>query len=180
MSILIERLFAVHDALDNAGIPHAVGGAIALAYCTKNPRGTRDLDLNIFLGVDAAEEVLAALPAPVGYSSDDVEKVREVGQVRLWWGETPVDLFFNNLPLHEDVAAGKVLVQLEGKEIPVLDAASLVIFKAMFDRTKDWADIEEIFRHDPDAVAKAATKVSDLIGVDDHISRRLNGMVGQI
>jgi len=45
MSKIREMLWAVHDALERADIPRAVGGgAIALAYCTLRPRGTRDLD----------------------------------------------------------------------------------------------------------------------------------------
>ena len=49
MSALGERLLAVHDALDGAGMPHAIGGAIALGYCVVEPRGTRDLDVNVFV-----------------------------------------------------------------------------------------------------------------------------------
>lgn len=177
MTVLVERLFAVHDALDQAGIPHAVGGAIALAYCTKDPRGTRDLDLNVFVGVEAAEQVLAALPDPIEWSPDDVGMIKRTGQVRLRWEETPVDLFFNNLPLHEEVAKGQVTVQLEGRQIPVLDGSALVVFKAMFDRSKDWVDIEEIFNHDPVAAAEGAARITELIGPDDHISKRLNELV---
>ena len=53
MSELVEKLFAIHDSLTEASIAHAFGGAIALAYCVEEPRGTRDLDVNIF--VDAAK-----------------------------------------------------------------------------------------------------------------------------
>jgi hypothetical protein len=49
MSALGERLLAVHEALDQAELPHAFGGAIALGYCVVEPRGTRDLDVNVFL-----------------------------------------------------------------------------------------------------------------------------------
>ncbi len=34
MSVLAKRLLAIHDALSSARVPHAFGGAIALAYCT--------------------------------------------------------------------------------------------------------------------------------------------------
>lgn len=174
---MIERLFAVLDALDAAGIPHAVGGAIALAFCTKNPRGTRDIDLNVFVGVDKADSVLASLPSEVSHGPEDVRTIRDTGQVRLSWGETPVDLFFNNLPLHQEVAAGKVTVPLEGREIPVLDASSLVVFKSMFDRARDWVDIQDILEHDPAAVTDATKRVSELLGADDPISQRLDRMI---
>ncbi|MDQ1395101.1 MAG: hypothetical protein QOG64_360, partial [Acidimicrobiaceae bacterium] len=45
MPSLAERLLVVHAGLDGARIPHAFGGAIALAYCTEEPRGTRDIDV---------------------------------------------------------------------------------------------------------------------------------------
>lgn len=57
MSVLAERLLAVHDALADARLPHAIGGAIALGYCTEEPRGTRDLDVNVFV---AQRRVLAS------------------------------------------------------------------------------------------------------------------------
>ena len=60
MSVLGQRLLAIHEALTGGGIPHAFGGAIALAYCTEEPRGTRDLDVNVFVEPAAAESVLAA------------------------------------------------------------------------------------------------------------------------
>ncbi len=42
MSQLGDRCSAVHDGLARAEIPHAIGGAIALGYCTLEPeaRGT--------------------------------------------------------------------------------------------------------------------------------------------
>ncbi len=65
MSLLGQRLLEIHDALSDAGLPHAFGGAIALAYCTQEPRGTRDLDVNVFIDPARAGEVFAALPDAV-------------------------------------------------------------------------------------------------------------------
>ncbi|MHB8513372.1 MAG: nucleotidyl transferase AbiEii/AbiGii toxin family protein [Actinomycetota bacterium] len=59
---LAEAVFALHDSLATARIPHAFGGAIALAYCINEPRATRDIDLNIFVGLDRVDETIAALP----------------------------------------------------------------------------------------------------------------------
>lgn len=177
MSPLIAKLLAVHAAFEEAEIPHAVGGAIALAFATRDPRGTRDLDLNVFLKPDQAARVLAALPAGIEWSDADVEEIQRTGQVRLWWDDTPVDLFFNNLPLHEDVARGRVIVPLAGEQIPILDAGSLVIFKAMFDRPKDWVDIEEILVHDRGAVIDALERITSLIGAEDPISLRLKALL---
>ena len=104
MSELGDLLFAVHESLEQAGIPHAVGGAIALAYCTLDPRGTRDLDFNVFVGPERARDVFAALPDGVEVSGERLERLERDGQVRLRSGTTPVDLFLSVLPFHDDVA----------------------------------------------------------------------------
>ena len=48
MTTLVEKVLALSEALTAAGVDHAFGGAIALAYCTEDPRGTRDVDVNAF------------------------------------------------------------------------------------------------------------------------------------
>lgn len=173
MTELVEKLFAVHDALMAAGLAHAFGGAIALAYCVDEPRGTRDLDVNIFTSAENAERVLGALPAGVKVTEGDVEAVLRDGQARLYWDGTPIDVFFNNHPFHEEVAEGVVWVPLEGREIPVLDCASLVVFKALFDRTKDWADIEAIVESFPAQAGAGAAALATLVGAEDATHRRL-------
>lgn len=177
MSHLVEKLFTIHDALIAASLPHAFGGAISLAYCIEEPRGTRDLDVNIFSNASGAEAVLATLPDQVAVSAGDVAAVVHDGQTRLWWDDTPIDVFLSNLPLHEAVAAGVVWVPLAGRKIPVLDCASLTIFKALFDRTKDWADIEAISVATPEDIEEAANTIADLVGEDDPAHRRLRGLL---
>lgn len=170
---LVEKLLAIHQALKAHSLPHAFGGAIALAYCVQEPRGTRDLDLNIFVDAARADEVLSALPDGVRVEGGDVEKVKREGQTRLFWEGVPVDVFLNNLPLHEEVANGVVWVDMQGTQIPVLDCASLVIFKSFFARTRDWGDIEEVALATPEDVDAAVKAVAGLVGEDDPSYKRL-------
>lgn len=179
MSELVEKLFAIHDALQAKSLPHAFGGALALAYCVEEPRGTRDLDVNIFCDAARAREVLGALPDGVRVTPDDIAVVERDGQTRLVWDGVPVDVFLNNLPLHEAVAAAVVWVPLQGRQVPMLDCASLVVFKAMFNRTKDWADIEAIALATPEDIDVAASTVAELIGEDDEVYRRLDSVRSQ-
>jgi hypothetical protein len=173
MSELIDKLFAVHDALAAASLPHAFGGAIALAYCVEEPRGTRDLDVNIFCDAADAASVLAALPDGIAVSEVDIAAVGRDGQTRLFWDGVPIDVFLNNLPLHEAVADAVVWVPLEGRQVPVLDCASLAVFKCFFDRTKDWADLEAIAVATPEDIEAATRTVGDLVGEDDPAYKRL-------
>lgn len=173
MTELVEKLLAIHEALLARSLPHAFGGAIALAYCVEEPRGTRDLDVNIFCDAADAAKVLAAFPAEVRVGDADIAAVERDGQARLFWDGVPIDVFLNNLPLHEAVAGAVVWVPLQGRQIPVLDCASLVIFKAFLDRTKDWADIEAVEAAAPADVERAAATLAELVGEGDPAYRRL-------
>jgi hypothetical protein len=139
---LAERLVALHKSLARARVPHAFGGAIALAYWTHEPRGTRDIDVNVFLPATAAARGLAALPDGVEQPPGIAETIARDGQARLWWDDTPVDVFFDYDPVHADAARNRRVVPFEGVRIPVLGPVELAVFKVMFDRTRDWADIE--------------------------------------
>lgn len=178
MSELVEKLFTIQDSLTEAGLAHAFGGAIALAYCVEEPRGTRDLDVNIFVDASKAESVLASLPRGIRVRKKDVAKVKRDGQARLDWDGTPIDVFLNNIPLHDAVASSIVWVQLEGRDVPVLDCASLTIFKAFFDRTKDWADIEAIAITTPEDIEGAAATIAELVGKNDPAVEKLKALVG--
>jgi hypothetical protein len=170
---LVEKLLAIHRALKESSLPHAFGGAIALAYCIEEPRGTRDLDVNIFVDAQKAGEVLAALPEGVRLDEGDIEKVVRDGQTRLFWDGVPIDVFLNNLPLHEEVANGVLWVDMQGTQVPVLDCASLVIFKSFFARTRDWGDIEEVALATPEDVDTAMKALAKLVGEDDPSYKRL-------
>lgn len=167
MSVLAERLLAVHAALDDADLPHAFGGAIALAYCTQEPRGTRDLDVNVFVGSDRADAALGALPGGVKVTRTDRTAARRDGQVRVFWGDTPIDVFLDTHAFHREVAAGVIEVPFEETMIPVLGAEALVVFKAMFNRTKDWADIEAILEVGALDARAVLDRLRSLLGADD-------------
>jgi hypothetical protein len=161
---LPERLVALHKALARARIPHAFGGAIALAYWTRDPRGTSDIDVNVFLPVDSARRALDALPDGVAIPPGTDEAIARDGQVRLWWDGTPVDVFFDYVPVHADAARNRRSVPFEGIRIPVLGPVELAVFKVMFDRTRDWADIEAMVERgslDVDAVRAALRTMLD-------------------
>jgi hypothetical protein len=177
MSLLGERLLAVHDSLTEAALPHAFGGAIALAYCTEEPRGTRDLDVNVFVDPVRAQEALSALPQSVTVSAADVATAGRDGQVRVWWEDTPIDVFLDIHQFHGEVAEDVRSVPFEGRTIPVLDCTALVVFKALFDRTKDWADIEATVAAGALEAQRALAWLERILGADSPVVDRLKLLV---
>jgi hypothetical protein len=166
VSELGDQLLAIHDGLDDARIPHAIGGAIALGYCTLEPRGTRDVDVNVFVGPERAKDVFAALPGGVELSGVQLEQAERDGQVRLRWGITPVDLFLSVLSFHDHVEAHVRVVPFEGRTIPVLSCTALAVFKAMFDRPRDWVDIEAMVEARTVDLDEARRWVLEMVGED--------------
>lgn len=141
---LADKIVAIHRALDQAEVPHAFGGALALAWCTQRARGTIDIDVNIFVDSTQASAVVAALPAGVTWSTADLDLIERDGQARLWWDTTPIDVFLNTTEFHIQVAARARTEPFAGASVPFLSCADLAVFKAFFNRTKDWADLEEM------------------------------------
>lgn len=141
---LADKIVAIHLALDEADLAHAFGGALALAWCTERARGTIDIDVNVFVPATDTDVMLAALPTDVVCRDADREQLLADGQTRLWWESTPVDLFLDTTPFHADVGRRVRTEPFAGHEIPFLSCRDLAVFKAFFDRTKDWADLEEM------------------------------------
>jgi hypothetical protein len=171
---LPEKLVELHCALEAANVPHAFGGAIALAYSTLNPRGTSDIDVNVFSPAAEPGPALAALPDGVAQPDGTAEAIVRDGQIRLWWDETPVDLFFDYEPIHAEAAANRRFVDFVGTRIPILGPDELALFKAMFDRTQDWADIEAMLAAGTVDVPRVRQMLSGLVGSDDARVARLN------
>lgn len=144
MSGLPEKIITIHASLDAAGLAHAFGGALALAWCTERARGTIDIDVNVFVDVSRAGEVLDALPTGITWSDDDLATIRRDGQIRLWWDATPVDVFMDTTEFHVQAAGRSRWEDFAGTRVPFLSCSDLAVFKAFFNRTKDWADLEEM------------------------------------
>lgn len=176
MILIVERLIALHRALAGQRIPHAFGGAIALGYWTVDPRGTSDIDVNLFVPAADCERVLQALPDEITQPAETVEKIVRDGQVRLRWeGDvmTPIDLFFENVPVHADAERHSQIVPFGGIQIPILGPVELAVFKAMFDRTQDWADIEAMIAAGTLDVDAARTTLETMLGDKDPRLTRL-------
>ena len=168
MTTLIEKIVAVHRSLDAAAVPHAFGGALALAWCTKRARGTIDIDVNVFATIDALDSVLAALPDEVSATAANRKELERDGQSRLWWDRTPVDVFMNTTDFHEAASTRVRLHDFAGARVPFLGCTDLAVFKVFFDRTKDWADLEEMWDAKSLDVERVVGVLALYLGTDDH------------
>ena len=100
---LPKKVVSLARALEESELPYAFGGALALAYYAE-PRATVDIDVNVFVSPQAFRTVVKALE-PLGVEATDADRRSALrdGQVRLWWGNTPVDLFFANGHVMDDI-----------------------------------------------------------------------------
>jgi hypothetical protein len=161
---LAEKVVSIHQQLEAAKIPHAIGGALALAYYAE-PRATVDVDVNVFVSTDRWPEICAALePVGVDVGVDAVALERD-GQVRLWWGRNAVDLFFSYDSFHEEMSKKSRRVPFGGTTLQILAPEHLAVCKAMFDRVKDWIDIEQIL---------VATYPIDLAEIEAQLTRMVS------
>ena len=171
---LPDKVIAIHEGLDAARIPHALGGALALAYYAE-PRVTIDVDLNLFVPVERWREVVDAL-APLGVDAgglDEAALLRD-GQCRLWWGSNPVDLFFAYDEIHEEMRKEARRVPFAETTVPILAPEHLAVCKAMFDRPKDWIDIEQMLTATEDLdVAAIESWLERMVGRDDQRMQHL-------
>lgn len=170
---LPEKVVLLHTSLDGAGIPHAFGGALALAWCTRDARGTADIDLNVFLAPGAVPEVLDAMPDGVRWSAADREQAPREGQVRIWWDRTPVDLFFNTTSYHGTIANRVRLEPFEGRELPFLDCRDLAVFKAFLARGQDWVDLENMLQAGTLDIEAVVRTLAEYLGPEDQRIARL-------
>lgn len=170
-----EKMQQLHRHLEAADIPHAFGGALALAWCVREVRATMDIDVNTFVPIARRDDVLAAMPPGVTWDDAAVAALGRDGQARLFWGRHPVDVFLNTTDFHEQVALRVRWERLLEDDLPFLACADLAVFKAFFSRGKDWVDLESM-------LAAGSFEVADVVGIlathlgaeDERVARLLD------
>ena len=184
--IVLERTLQVHQALDRAGVQHAVGGALALAYHVAEARATRDIDMNVAADANDPQSLFELLPSDVPWDERDVRTVRDTGQVRLLWphpdGQPPIplDLFFPQSEFHQRLNERAVVVAMLDQTIPIVSATDLMVLKMLFNRRKDWADIEELVRHGTPDIDEARAWLTRIVGPEDVRESRLDQLLGEL
>jgi hypothetical protein len=149
---LAQRVSAIELALTD--IPHAFGGALALAYYAE-PRATIDIDLNVFVPAERFADVAGPLGG-LGAAVDDpgvMALVQRDGQARVMWDRTPIDLFLSYDAFHDAARAARRSVPFGAGTISILAPEHLVVCKAVFNRPRDWVDIDAMLAAETDVEA---------------------------
>jgi hypothetical protein len=178
--LLDSKVMGIAKALEHARIPYAFGGAIALAYYAA-PRGTEDIDVNVFLNAEEAGTCLEELER-LGIESSAADRDMHDHQVVLSWKHTPIHLFLSYDPFHESCKARARQVPFTDGEIWILSAEDITVFKVIYDRPKDRAEVREVLlcmgeRMD---VAYTIGWLERILGSEDARLTRFRGAVAEL
>ncbi len=133
--------------LDERGQEYALGGAIALGFWGA-PRGTLDVDITLYVPPDKPSQciwLLQDLGCEVALG-EALESLREHGFCRVRHSSLNVDVFLPTIPFYEAGRVRRKRVHLDDQSVLIWDAETLAVFKMMFFRRKDLADVEQIMR----------------------------------
>jgi hypothetical protein len=158
----------IHRTLARAGMSHAFGGALALAYVAE-PRGTVDVDVNVFSPADDLDAVLDVFGAIDLRPEEDRKRWVPIAGIRLRRedGPYPVDLFASLDDRYAEIEARTLLRPFgpDNLALPFLSPEDLALFKLSFGREKDWVDLRSIASSQP--------------GLDvEYVERQLVGLRG--
>jgi predicted nucleotidyltransferase len=134
-------------SLEERQIEYAIGGALALGYWI-SPRATLDVDLTLFLPHDQPSRCLQVL-SEIGCQFDSVAasaSLLEHGFCRISSDEVTVDVFVPINDFYQVAQQRRRRVVMANQDVWIWDAATLAVFKLMFFRRKDIADLEMILR----------------------------------
>lgn len=164
----VDFVVEIHRTLARAGMAHAFGGALALAYVA-DPRGTVDVDVNVFSPVDDIDTVLGVFAEIDLRPEEDRARWVPIAGIRLRRedGPYPVDLFASLDDRYAEIAARTVTHPFGPAMLglPFLSAEDLAVFKLSFGREKDWVDLRSM--------------ASSPTGLDaDYVERQLVGLRG--
>jgi hypothetical protein len=160
------------QALEAAGIPYAIGGAIALGVWAI-PRATYDVDLDIFLEAPELPRVLPVLRS-AGCEFEDEPVLRaaeERGAFEVYCEGVRVDGFINAIPLYESAKERCREGPLEGHRVKFLSPEDLALFKLLFFRSKDLLDLERLIAIQGEAFDEGYVRrwLIDIVGEDERL-----------
>jgi hypothetical protein len=142
---LLDLVFALIDAFESSEIAYAFGGAIAYSTWAE-PRATRDVDLNVWL---PAEELAAGFDVleRIGATLDRDTAAKEASSRGMFvarYRDIRIDVFVPSVPFYEIAREHRRRVSFDGRPTWVLSPETLAVFKLLFHRPKDLADVQRM------------------------------------
>lgn len=172
------------EHLDRAGFETAIGGALALGIWGV-PRGTKDVDLNVFAAEGDYPRLLATLESSgctataAGESwsperrAEFLRRARE-GEVAVAYRDgIRIDIFVPSIDFYREAERTRRMVDLPGgRRVHALSPEALAVFKLLFFREKDLLDLKRLVARQGAALDSAWVRrqVADMVGeADDRV-----------
>jgi len=170
-------------ALEAAEIPYAIGGALALAIAGV-PRGTADVDVNVFVEPARIPDVVATLTTlGVNVDADSaVAHAREDGLLVGRWDGMRIDVFVPSIPFSREAERTRIeITDAQGWRGWFLSAEAIAVFKLLFFRGKDRVDLERLVAVRPDLDRDYVRRwIVDMMGEDDERTLRWDRIVDEL
>lgn len=171
------------DALERAAIPHAIGGALAMGV-HGYPRGTLDVDVNVFVQLDQLDRVLDVLHEQ-GLSVDDDEaraRAERDGMFVARLHGMRVDVFVPSIPFSWEAERTRVQLHQGERAYWFLAPEALCVFKLLFFRGKDRVDLERFVPARAGALDHPYVRrwMVDMMGDDDERVRFWDQLVARL
>jgi hypothetical protein len=172
----------IADALEAAGMSYALGGALALAIAGV-PRGTADVDVNVFVPEDRLADAIAVLSA-LGIEIDPTAAAARVQREGMFvgrWDGMRIDVFLPSIPFAHEAERTRIRVTDDaGWSGWFLSAEALAVFKLLFFRGKDVVDLERLVAVRPELDTGYVRRwIVDMMGDDDDRTRRWDDLVAR-
>lgn len=159
-------------AFEERGISYAIGGALAYGLYGA-PRATLDADLNVFVEPDRLAPVFEALRSlGISVDAESAERdARSEGMFMVHFGPFRLDLFVPSIPFSWEAEAMRVRRPAPPhlQEAWFLSAEALCVFKLLFFRSKDVADLERLIARQGKRLDASLVRrhIVEMMGEDD-------------
>ncbi len=177
-----EAARAIADALTAAGHDYAIGGALALGVAGV-PRGTKDVDVNLFVGSEELPRAIATL-SELGIEVNPEHALAHAERDGMFigtWDGMRIDVFVPSIPFSHEAAKTAVTITVDGWTGRFLAPEAIALFKLLFFRIKDRGDLERLvavrgadFDH-----AYVRRWIVDMMGEDDERVRAWDDVVSR-
>jgi hypothetical protein len=139
---LVDALLAVHEVLASADIPHALCGGLAANLYRDEVRATVDVDVAVAIAPARLVDLVKRL-ADAGWTVDPY--FRQGEQLRLTRQDPPrVDCILATSDYERHAIEQAVPTRIEGRELRVLTAEDLIVFKLIAGRARDYEAVAAI------------------------------------